>query len=77
VSNATTEILQQYYTSLTIFLGFISKCRVIDLDKTIITSPLVLFITYSLGDALQFLITHEHRHISQAIRVKEKEDFPR
>ena len=46
------------------------------MDKTIITSPPVQFVTYSLRDAFQFLIQHEHRHINQAIRVKVNRSFP-
>jgi hypothetical protein len=46
------------------------------LDKTIITSPVIGFVTYNLRDAFQFLIQHEHRHINQAINVKHDVNFP-
>ena len=75
-SKATLEIIEQYHKSIDQFLAYISNCSTIDIDKTIITSPLVSMVTYSLRDALQFLITHEHRHINQAIRVKTNLDFP-
>lgn len=75
-SKADLGIIEQYHRSIDQFLAYISKCRNIDIDKTIITSPLVSMITYSLRDALQFLVTHEHRHINQAIRVKRNVDFP-
>lgn len=76
-SKATLEIIEQYHRSIDQFLAYISKCDTIDIDKTIITSPLVSMITYSLRDALKFLVTHEHRHINQAIRVKRNSDFPK
>jgi hypothetical protein len=47
-----------------------------DIDKTIITSPILSIVTYSLRDAFQFLVTHERRHINQAVRVKGNENFP-
>jgi uncharacterized damage-inducible protein DinB len=69
-------IIEEYRQSLGEFFGYISGCRNIDIDKTIITSPILSIVTYSLRDAFQFLITHEHRHINQAIRVKTSENFP-
>jgi hypothetical protein len=76
-NKATPEIIDQYNRSIQQFLEYISKCNTIDIDKTIITSPLVSIITYSLRDALHFLVTHELRHISQAIKVKRNADFPK
>jgi uncharacterized damage-inducible protein DinB len=70
-SEITIEIIEQYHHSLDRFLQYIADCRNIDIDKTIITSPAIGIVTYSLRDAFQFLIQHEHRHINQAILVKE------
>ena len=39
--------------------------------KTIITSPLAGFVTYSLDDCLTILVVHERRHLLQAKRVME------
>ena len=76
-SEINIGVLERYYKNLDDFSGLISECRNIDLDKTIITSPVVSFVTYSLRDAFQFLVQHEHRHINQAIRVKKNEKFPK
>ena len=70
------ELFDRYYKNLDSFLEFISNCRNIDIDKTIITSPAIGVVTYSLRDTLQLLVQHEHRHINQAIRVKMREGFP-
>ncbi len=51
------------------FIGLVDTCRGADLDTTIIQSPPVPMVTYSLRDALVFLFEHEHRHLNQAIRV--------
>ncbi|HET6769498.1 MAG TPA: DinB family protein [Chitinophagaceae bacterium] len=76
-SKAGLEIVERYHRSLDQFLEYISNCRNIDIDKTIIASPIVSIVTYSLRDVLHFLITHEHRHINQAIRVKRNGGFPK
>lgn len=75
-SNKPSNFVQTYLENLCLFLGYISKCGDIDVDKTTITSPIYSIVTYSLRDAFKFLIEHEHRHINQAIRVKENDAFP-
>ena len=76
-SEIKIDIIESYHKNLETFLGHISNCKNVDIDKTIITSPFIRIVTYSLRDALYFLIRHEHRHINQAIRVKANENFPR
>lgn len=76
-SSMKIEIIDDYHKNLATFLAYVTNCRNIDLDKTIITSPVVGMITYSLRDVLHFLVNHEHRHINQAIRVKRDEKFPK
>jgi len=76
-SEMKLEFIEHYHKNLDSFLEYISNCKNIDLDKTIITSPALRMVTYSLRDAFQFLIQHEHRHINQAIRVKTNEKFPK
>lgn len=75
-SKMQTEIIEDYHKNLDTFLQYISACQNTDLDKTIIKSPIIAIITYSLRDVFQFLIQHEHRHINQAIRVKANRGFP-
>ena len=43
--------------------------------RTIITSPLAGFVTYSLDDCLTMLVVHEQRHMLQAKRVKADSGF--
>lgn len=49
----------------------------IDPAKTIITSPLLSIVTYSLDDCLTVLAVHCRRHFNQAQRVMENEGFPK
>jgi len=50
--------------------------RDIDPAKTIVTSPLLSFVTYSLDDVFTILVVHCQRHFGQAKRVAEAEGFP-
>ncbi len=47
-----------------------------DLARTIVTSPLARWVTYSLNDCLTILSLHEQRHAQQARRVVGTGGFP-
>lgn len=47
----------------------------IDLASTIVTSPLLGVVTYSLDDCLTMLEVHGQRHLGQAMRVMEMDGF--
>jgi hypothetical protein len=49
----------------------------LDLKKTILTSPLLAAITYSLDDWMTIAVIHGQRHHLQAKRVAESDNFPR
>ena len=72
-----TGILERFHKHLDSFLNYVAGCDKVNVDKIIITSPAIKIVTYSLRDAITFLIQHEHRHINQAIRVKMNEAFPK
>jgi uncharacterized damage-inducible protein DinB len=72
-----TDILEHFHKHLDSFLNYVAGCDKVNVDKIIITSPAIRFVTYSLRDAITFLIQHEYRHINQAIRVKMNEGFPK
>lgn len=44
--------------------------------RTVVTSPIAGFITYSLHDACRIVVAHERRHLRQARRVTETPGFP-
>ena len=48
----------------------------IDPETTIITSPLLSFVTYNLDDCLTIFVVHGQRHLGQARRVTETAGFP-
>ncbi|MDQ3713066.1 MAG: DinB family protein [Acidobacteriota bacterium] len=47
-----------------------------DWQKTKITSPFMKLITYTLADGYRVVVEHERRHIRQAKRVMQTENFP-
>ena len=75
-SKIEDDIILNYNTQLDQLLKLIEDCKNIDLDKTIIYSPVTKFITYSLRKTFQLLMQHEHRHINQGIKLKKLENFP-
>lgn len=50
-------------------IAAMESAKGLDLDYTIITSPVASFITYSLRDTFAILVAHEERHLQQAERV--------
>lgn len=48
----------------------------LDLDRIMITSPVIRFVTYSLMDAYRIIVVHEQNHFVQARRVMESSGFP-
>lgn len=75
-SNIDPGIFERFHKHLDSLAEYISDCRMVDIDKTHITSPAAKFVTYSLRNAIRLLVQHEHRHINQAIRVKSHKGFP-
>jgi hypothetical protein len=51
-------------------------CSGIDLKETVVSSPFLSVMTYTLDDALTVLVEHSKRHIRQAKRVMQSADFP-
>jgi hypothetical protein len=48
----------------------------VDLRRTVVTSPVAGFVTYSLLDAFRIVLAHERRHFRQARRVTATPGFP-
>jgi hypothetical protein len=47
-----------------------------DPDKTVVTSPFMGLMTYTLGTGLEVIVEHEKRHFRQAARVMKSDRFP-
>lgn len=75
-SNLDAEIIQRFVAHQHQLAGLIQNAATIDLHKTIITSPSLSFVTYSLYDTYRLLVVHEKRHFEQARRVLASTQFP-
>jgi uncharacterized damage-inducible protein DinB len=69
------SIIADYRDNFSKFTSYIDSFRNLDLTEIVISSPVSAFITYTLRDALCFLLQHEHRHLNQATRVKAQPGF--
>ena len=76
-SQIDTGILDRFQKHLDTLLEYIGALKEIDIDKTRITSPAAKFVTYNLRNTIKILVPLLHRHINQAIRVKQKQEFPK
>jgi DinB superfamily len=56
--------------------SLLGAARAEDLKRTVVTSPVAAFVTYTLFDACRIMVAHERRHFEQARRVTETEGFP-
>jgi len=76
-SQIDAGIMERFRKHLDSLLEYIESFKDVDLDKTHMASPVSNFITYSLRNAVKLLVQHEHRHINQALRVMQHNDFPK
>lgn len=71
------DIIARFHTHQEDVVKHMKMTEGLDLKKTIITSPVMSFMTYSLLDAFKILVAHERRHMAQARRVMDTPGFPR
>ncbi len=67
-------VLDQFAQDQQVFLEVLEKAAMVDLNKVKITS-LLRFLKLKLGDAIEFYLAHEARHMLQAQRVLEARAF--
>ncbi len=70
------DIVTRFLDHQTALREKIEKLSGVDLTGTVITSPALAVVTYSLLDALNIITRHERRHFNQAVRVTETAGFP-
>jgi len=76
-SELPQNIVDQFVSQQGEFGAWMDKTKDLDLERTIITSPALKLITYSVMDAYRFLVLHEQRHFQQAKRVVAEGTFPK
>lgn len=70
-------IVERFAANLIDVCGKIEACGPADVKRTVVSSPFLSIMTYTLDDAYTVLVEHSKRHIRQAKRVMESEGFPR
>jgi len=68
-SNISDQIFNYFITSQEKLKKLLEDLPDINISKTIITSPVSKYITYSLKDCLTLIVVHQKRHILQAEEV--------
>ena len=76
-SSVDGAIISQFIDQQSQIIGYLKATEHLELEKIIISSPANQLITYSLMDAYRIIITHEKRHLLQAMRVSEMDGFPK
>ena len=75
-SDISPDIIDRFSIHIDEMNRRVEACGAADRNKTIVTSPFLMFATYSLDDAYTALVEHTRRHFRQAKRVTEVEGFP-
>jgi DinB superfamily len=76
-SDVDAAVIEQFAAHQGELAGLMKATGNLDLKRTVVTSPISGFVTYSLLDAFRIVVMHERRHFAQARRVTESEAFPR
>ena len=76
-SEVGAKIIEEFAENQKRAISLIKATENLNLAKTIITSPVAKFVTYSLQDAYKIIVTHERRHFQQAEKVLQTQGFPK
>jgi hypothetical protein len=76
-SEVSTDIVRRFGEQQARLVEYLETGPTLDLDGTIIASPVTPIVTYSLFDAFRILVRHAQRHVQQADRVVAMDGFPR
>ena len=76
-SRVDSSIIRRFIDQQDQVIRYLKATEDLDLEKIKISSPVTSLITYSLMDAYRIIITHEKRHLLQAMRVTEMDGFPK
>jgi hypothetical protein len=75
-SDISATIIEDFVAQQTKVIEGMKATANLDPERTIITSPALSIVTYSLMDAYRIIVVHERRHFQQARRVTEESGFP-
>jgi hypothetical protein len=76
-SNIGDDIVERFTANIGEVIEKIEACSFADLKKTVVSSPFLAVMTYTLDDGYTVIVEHSKRHIRQAKRVMGAEGFPK
>jgi len=76
-SDVAPDVIEKFLADQKKIAAVMQASTGLDLEKTIMTSPVAVFVTYSLLDGYRVIVSHEKRHLLQAERVTQMEGFPK
>lgn len=75
-SRVSADVVARFIENQEKVIALMRASERLDLEKTIVTSPVARFITYSLWYVYKIVVTHERRHFAQANRLIKDAQFP-
>jgi hypothetical protein len=75
-SSVDAAIIRRFVDQQHQVIKYMKAMEGLELEKTIIPSPVTGLVTYSVMDAYRVIVAHERRHFLQARRVTETQGFP-
>lgn len=75
-SDVAPDVVEKFLANQERVAAAMTASENIDVEKTIMTSPVAAFVTYSVLDGYRIIVGHGQRHLAQAKRVMEMEGFP-
>ena len=76
-SRIDASILDRFIASNVRMRDIVSRAREFDVNRVRFRNPFVSVIRFTVGTGIQIIARHNHRHLLQAQRLKERPDFPR
>jgi hypothetical protein len=76
-SDVAADIVEQFTGHIEEVNTKLEKIAGADRQRTVVSSPFLSVMTYTLDDALTVLVEHSKRHLRQAKRVLEADGFPK
>jgi hypothetical protein len=76
-SNLDPRIVSKFVDAQKHLAQQMATIEKLDLNRIVISSPVASFVTYSLLDAYRVLANHAERHLQQAKRVLNSNEFPK
>lgn len=75
-SSIEPDVFDRFAAHQTRMIGLIQAGQDKPVDALIISSPVAVWMVYSLGDAFRILVAHQYLHLVQAERVQQAANFP-